>query len=95
MFNVLHRNAAQVGALDLGYKAGANLTNSKFVFLLGADNVPAESLSNTFVVYQGSHGDNGAHLADVILPGAAYTEKDATFVNTGSPMHENSRRNRS
>ncbi|ORX72991.1 NADH-ubiquinone oxidoreductase 75 kDa subunit, mitochondrial-like protein [Linderina pennispora] len=56
---------------------------SKFIYLLGADEVnPAEIPQDAFVVYQGHHGDAGAHLADVILPAAAYTEKSATFVNT-------------
>ena len=57
------------------------------VFLLGADEVDISKLANAFVVYQGHHGDKGAHVADVILPGAAYTEKDATYVNTeGRPQ---------
>jgi NADH-quinone oxidoreductase subunit G len=50
--------------------------------LLGADEIDMERLGNAFVIYQGSHGDMGAHHADVILPGAAYTEKDGTYVNT-------------
>ena len=52
------------------------------VYLLGADEIDMERLGDAFVIYQGSHGDRGAHRADVILPGAAYTEKDATYVNT-------------
>ena len=57
------------------------------LFLLGADEVNLSRLGNTFVVYQGTHGDAGAHRADVILPGAAYTEKSATYVNTeGRPQ---------
>ena len=57
------------------------------VYLLGADEVDTPRLENAFVIYQGSHGDRGAHAADVILPGAAYTEKSATFVNTeGRPQ---------
>ena len=52
------------------------------VYLLGADEIDMASLGRAFVVYQGTHGDAGAHRADVILPGAAYTEKSGTFVNT-------------
>jgi NADH-quinone oxidoreductase subunit G len=52
------------------------------VYLLGADEIDTARLGAAFVIYQGSHGDRGAHRADVILPGAAYTEKDATYVNT-------------
>ena len=52
------------------------------LFLLGADEIDTGALGSTFVVYQGSHGDRGAHRADVIFPGAAYTEKSATYVNT-------------
>ena len=52
------------------------------VYLLGADEIDAGALGDAFVIYQGTHGDRGAHRADVILPGAAYTEKSATYVNT-------------
>ena len=54
----------------------------EFVYLLGADEIDMSKLANAFVVYQGHHGDAGAHAADVILPGVAYTEKDGTYVNT-------------
>jgi NADH-quinone oxidoreductase subunit G len=93
-FNVLHTAAARVGGLDMGFlpasggrdiegilggvKSGAVET----VFLLGADELDTERLSGAFVIYLGSHGDRGAAAADVILPGAAYTEKDAIYVNT-------------
>lgn len=87
VLNVLHRVASQVAALDLGYKPGvSNMTEKpKLLFLLGADAglVKREDLpKDCFIVYQGHHGDHGAHIADVILPGAAYTEKTATYVNT-------------
>jgi len=98
-FNVLHTAAARVGGLDLGLLPGeggrgvpeildgAALGEIELVYLLGADELDTEKLKNTFVVYQGSHGDKGAHVADVILPGAAYTEKDALWVNTeGRPQ---------
>jgi NADH-quinone oxidoreductase subunit G len=52
------------------------------VYLLGADEIDTSKLRDTFVIYQGHHGDAGAHVADVILPGAAYTEKNGTYVNT-------------
>lgn len=82
--NILHHKANSVAAADLGYSG--NLSQSaKFVYLLNADetSVPEDA----FVVYQGHHGDAGAHCADVILPGAAYTEKRATFIDTtGRPL---------
>ncbi len=92
-FNVLHTNAARVGALDIGFlpDAGgqdvdgiplaARKGDIRFVYLLGADEVDMTSFGRAFVVYQGHHGDAGAHRADIVLPGAAYTEKDATYVN--------------
>jgi NADH dehydrogenase/NADH:ubiquinone oxidoreductase subunit G len=88
-FGVLHTAAARVGALDLGFVPGeggldvAGMTAAgalDVLFLLGADEI--EVPAGAFVVYQGSHGDKGAHRADVILPGAAYTEKSGTYVNT-------------
>lgn len=61
----------------------ASSATPKFIYLLNADEVdPASIPANAFVVYQGHHGDRGAALADVCLPGAAYTEKSATWVNT-------------
>jgi len=93
-FNVLHTAAARVGGLDVGFVPGSGgrdveaiLSGTEkgeidLVYLLGADEIDTDRLGKAFVVYQGSHGDAGAHRADVILPGAAYTEKDATFVNT-------------
>lgn len=82
--NLLHREAARVAALDLGFQnVGAENVKPKFVYLLGADEVSgADVPKDAFVVYQGHHGDRGASFADVILPGAAYTEKAATYVNT-------------
>jgi NADH-quinone oxidoreductase subunit G len=57
------------------------------VYLLGADEIEMDRLGSAFVIYQGSHGDRGAHRADVVLSGAAYTEKDAIYVNTeGRPQ---------
>ena len=88
VLNVLHRVASQVAALDVGYQAGVtSVLEAKpdVVYLLGADAgaISREDLPpNAFVIYQGHHGDAGAEIADVILPGAAYTEKQATYVNT-------------
>lgn len=83
----IQQAASGTSALDLGYQPQPGAAKSaKFVYLLNADDIPSSSssviASDAFVVYQGHHGDNGAHLADVILPGAAYTEKTATYVNT-------------
>ena len=94
-FNVLHTAASRVGGLDIGFTPGpggqdaaAMLSGGTDVlFLLGADEAELSRLGSTFVVYLGTHGDAGAHRADVILPGAAYTEKSATYVNTeGRPQ---------
>lgn len=86
-YNVLHDSASRVAALDLGFlpsaRARASKTAPKVVFLLGSDDYDeADVPSDAFVIYQGHHGDRGAARADVVLPGAAYTEKTATFVNT-------------
>ncbi|XP_031224847.1 NADH-ubiquinone oxidoreductase 75 kDa subunit, mitochondrial [Mastomys coucha] len=88
VMNILHRIASQVAALDLGYKPGVEAIRKnppKVLFLLGADGgcITRQDLpKDCFIVYQGHHGDVGAPIADVILPGAAYTEKSATYVNT-------------
>jgi len=94
-FNVLHAAASRVAGLDLGFvpeKPAATNVESfvsaagkgdlDVLFLLGADDIDMSRLGKTFVVYQGTHGDAGAHRADVILPAAAYAEKSATYVNT-------------
>ena len=93
-FNVLHTAAGRVGGLDIGFLPGeggrdirdiligTRSGDIKLVWLLGADEIAATHFGDAFVVYQGHHGDAGAHRADVILPGSAYTEKAATYVNT-------------
>jgi NADH-quinone oxidoreductase subunit G len=88
-FAVLHTAAARVGALDLGFVPGqggkdvAGMMGALDVlFLLGADEFDMGRIGNAFTVYIGTHGDAGAHRADVILPGATYTEKSGTYVNT-------------
>lgn len=83
-FNVLHTAASRVGALDIGFtsKEGFDLGKVEMVYLLGADDFPMDYINkNAFVVYQGHHGDAGANRADVILPGAAYTEKNGLYMN--------------
>ena len=99
-FNVLHTAAARVGGLDLGFapkRGGKDVQGIikaagqgaiDVLYLLAADEIDMGSLGAAFVIYQGHHGDAGAHRADVILPGAAYTEKHGTYVNTeGRAQH--------
>ena len=84
-YNVLQRTASSTGANDIGFAArqSASDVTPKFIYLLNADDFSPESIPrDAFVVYQGHHGDLGAQFADVCLPGAAYTEKATTFVNT-------------
>ena len=89
--NILTQEASRVGAIDLGmylkkendnYLFFDKLENNdfKFIYLLGADSINFKK-RDKFIVYQGSHGDKGAEIADIILPGAAYTEKNGMFVN--------------
>ncbi len=89
--NILTQQASRVGAIDLdvysineknNFLFFDKLDNDEFklIYLLGADNINFDK-KNKFVVYQGSHGDRGAEIADIILPGAAYTEKNGLFVN--------------
>ena len=88
-FSVLHTAASRVGALDIGFVPGQGGKSASemakpgaldVVFLLGADEI--DIAPGAFTVYIGTHGDRGAHRADVILPGAAYTEKSGLYVNT-------------
>lgn len=85
-YNVLQRAASRAGAYDVGFTTPSPTvanTTPKFIWLLGADEIQESDIpKDAFVVYQGHHGDKGAQLADVILPGAAYTEKAGTYVNT-------------
>jgi NADH-quinone oxidoreductase subunit G len=89
-FNILHTAAARVGALDLGFLPGAGGKplpemlggGVDVLWLLGADELDTSLIGpSTFVIYQGHHGDRGAARADIVLPGAAYTEKPGTYVN--------------
>ncbi len=86
---VLHTAASRVGAMDIGAVTeggmAAAIDGAEVIYNLGADEVEIDA--GAFVIYQGSHGDRGAHRADVILPGAAYTEENGLFVNTeGRPQ---------
>ncbi|XP_049875813.1 NADH-ubiquinone oxidoreductase 75 kDa subunit, mitochondrial [Pectinophora gossypiella] len=87
VLNVLQRTASQVAALDIGYQPGLGAvlqSGPKVVYLLGADAgvVTRDALpKDCVVIYQGHHGDQGASIADIVLPGAAYTEKRGTYVN--------------
>ena len=89
-FNILHTAAGRVGALDVcalpgqGGKSTSEMLSGELdvAILAGADEIDMAKLGKAFVIYIGSHGDAGAARADVILPGAAYTEKSATYVNT-------------
>ncbi|WP_137699949.1 NADH-quinone oxidoreductase subunit NuoG [Marimonas lutisalis] len=86
---VLHTAAGRVGAMDVGATTEGGLKaateGADVIYNLGADEIEIEP--GAFVIYQGSHGDRGAHRADVILPGAAYTEEQGLFVNTeGRPQ---------
>ena len=93
-FNVLHTAAGRVGALEAGFVpqaggkdlhgilSGIEEGEIRLVYLLNADELDMRYLGDAFVIYQGHHGDAGAHRADVVLPGAAFTEQDAIFVNT-------------
>ncbi|WP_442583272.1 NADH-quinone oxidoreductase subunit NuoG [Mesorhizobium sp. ASY16-5R] len=97
-FAVLHNAAARVGGLDIGFVPGEGgkdvagmLGGSDVLFLLGADELDLSRAGDAFVVYIGTHGDKGAHRADVILPAAAYTEKSGTYVNTEGRVQQTSR----
>ncbi len=92
-YNVLHTAAARVGALDLGFvpsSGGLDLAGMlkkaqnggiDLIYSLGGDEFDMSGVGKAFMIYQGSHGDRGARFADIILPGAAYTEKSGTYVN--------------
>jgi NADH-quinone oxidoreductase subunit G len=87
-FNLLHTAASRVGALDLGFATAGGVPalrdralSLKALFLLGVDETDLSAFESTFTVYIGSHGDAGVRVADVILPGAAFSEKHGTYVN--------------
>jgi NADH-quinone oxidoreductase subunit G len=92
-FNILHNHASMVGSLDIGFTPGKKGYSAKqmlelaskkefgLLYLLGADDIDLSGCSDCFIVYQGHHGDRSAVYADVILPGAAFTEKDGLYIN--------------
>ncbi|MFD1694138.1 NADH-quinone oxidoreductase subunit NuoG [Roseibium aestuarii] len=102
-FNVLHTAASRVGGLDIGFvpgEGGKSVLDMQHagekgeldvLFLLGADELDLDAFKSTFTVYIGTHGDRGAHAADVILPGATYTEKSGTYVNTEGRVQQGNR----
>lgn len=85
-YNVLQRTASRTGAYEVGFTVPSPevaKTKPKFVWLLGADEIDESEIpKDAFVVYQGHHGDRGAQIADVVLPGASYAEKSGTYLNT-------------
>ena len=88
-FMVLHTAAGRVGAMDVGCTTNGGVeaatSDVEVIYNLGSDEVDIDT--GAFVIYQGSHGDRGAHRADIILPGSAYTEEQGLFVNTeGRPQ---------
>ena len=88
--NIISENASTVGSLDLGIYSTSNGSNEilkhlenheyEIIYLLGQDSLKFKK-ENEFIIYQGSHGDKGAEIADIILPGAAYTEQDGYYTN--------------
>jgi len=95
-YNVVHLAAARMGGLMLGYGQKGGLADlvaaaPKLLFLLGADDVDVAGFGKSFKVYIGHHGDAGAAAADVVLPGAAYTEKPGTYVNTEGRVQRSDR----
>src|SRR5258706_268343 len=82
LINARLRKRYLTGGLKIGVVGPRANLAYELVYLLGADEIDTARLGSAFVIYQGHHGDRGAHRADVILPGAAYTEKPGTYVNT-------------
>ncbi len=98
-FNILHTAASRVGGLDIGFvpgkggkASGEMLGDMDVLFLMGADELDMNAIKGT-VIYIGSHGDAGAHKADIILPSACYTEKSGTWVNTEGRVQLGNRAN--
>lgn len=85
-YNVLQRVASRTGAYEIGFSTPSPKiaeTKPKMIWLLGADEIDESKIpKDAFVIYQGHHGERGASLADVVLPGSTYTEKEGTYVNT-------------
>lgn len=85
-FNILHKEVGNIGAFELGYKFNSTKNGNfkpKVVYLLNCDDFDSKDIpEDAFVIYQGTHGDKGAERANLILPGASYLEKTATYVST-------------
>ena len=95
-FNMLHLAASRMAGLMLGYAQAGGIAdvqnaNPELVLLLGADEVAPDRFASAFKVYIGHHGDKGAAGADLVLPGAAYSEKQGTFVNTEGRVQRSER----
>lgn len=102
-FNVLHNAASRPGAMEIGFLPGpegrnldqiiegCNNGQISTLFLLGADEVFLNEDSNCFVIYQGHHGDNGAHQADLVLPSPSFNEQNGLFINTEGRVQESVR----
>src|SRR5210317_93723 len=82
-FNILHKSASSVGNIILGLQSNEieKIYSSEVLYLLNADEIDPKKLKNKFVIYQGTHGGESSQIADVVLPGAAYSEKNGSFVN--------------
>ena len=82
-FNILHQSASSVGNLILGLQSNEieKIYSSEVLYLLNTDEIDPKKLKNKFVIYQGTHGGESSQIADVVLPGAAYSEKNGSFVN--------------
>ena len=82
-FNILHQSASSVGNLILGLQSNEieKIYSSEVLYLLNADEIDPKKLKNKFVIYQGTHGGESSQIADVVLPGSAYSEKNGSFVN--------------
>ena len=82
-FNILHQSASSVGNLILGLQSNEieKIYSSEVLYLLNADEIDPKKLKNKFIIYQGTHGGESSQIADVVLPGSAYSEKNGSFVN--------------
>jgi NADH dehydrogenase (ubiquinone) Fe-S protein 1 len=89
-FNILHKDVGNIGALELGiklYDKNRADKSPKLVYLLNCDDyIPEDIPQDAYVIYQGTHGDRGAERANLILPGATYIEKSATYVSTAGKV---------
>lgn len=80
--NVIHYHSGRVGGLELGLKTTPDLSGKEVVYIMGADDVNPKDLEDKFVIFQGSHGDQSAQYADIILPGQSFADKEGIYMNT-------------